>query len=166
MCNAGNRRHHTQKDSDRIARGKIEQKWEVNIKEPSFCLEKCGKLKSSHRKRGLLSSRSQTCGYHVCHAARRHKCRTESQASKKKNGRRGNDTYIQKISRHIQPKYVHPCERKTKLLIFLCPSKVWTTPRIGGQLMGPAKTPESSRVAAKDDWLLGIVISITVVGPR
>ena len=166
MCNAGNRRHHTQKESDRVARGKKEQKWEVNIKEPSFCLEKCGKLKSSHRKRGLLSSRSQTRGYHVCHAARRHKYRTESQASKKKKKRRGKDTYIQKISRHIQPKYVHPCESKTKLLIFLRPSEVWTTPWIGGQLMGPAKPPESSRVIAEDDWHLGIVISIMVVGPR
>ena len=34
MCNAGNRRQHTQKESDRIASGKKEQKWEVNIKGP------------------------------------------------------------------------------------------------------------------------------------
>ena len=126
------------------------------LKELSFCLEKCGKLKSSHRKRGLLSSRSQTRGYHVCHAARGHKYRTESQASKKKKKKKEREGHLhkkkkKKKSRHIQPKYVHPCERKTKLLIFLCPSKVWTTPRIRGQLMGPAKTPKSSRVAAKDD---------------
>ena len=32
--------------------------------------------------------------------------------------------------------------------------------------MGPAKRPVSSRVITKDDWHLGIVISIMVVGPR
>ena len=32
--------------------------------------------------------------------------------------------------------------------------------------MDPAKPPVSSRVIAEDDWHLGIVISIMVVGPR
>ena len=32
--------------------------------------------------------------------------------------------------------------------------------------MGPAKPPVSSRVITEDDWHLGIVISIMVVGPR
>ena len=82
-----------------------------------------------------------------------HQCRTESQASpKKKKKGRGKDIYIHiKYLNYTQPKYVHPCESKTNLLIFLHPSEVWTTPGIGGQLTGPAKPPVSSRVMIKDE---------------
>ena len=82
-----------------------------------------------------------------------YQCRTESQASPKKKKRgKGKDIYIHiKYLNYTQPKYVHPYESKTNLLIFLRPSEVWTTPGIGGQLTGPAKPPVSSRVMIKDE---------------
>ena len=135
--------------------GKKELKWEVKGT-PPFCLEKCGKLKSSHRKRGPLPSRSQTRGYHVYHAARRHKYRTKSQAPQKKK-KRGGEGRTLTCNEYLATSNQSTCiraKRKAKLLTFLRPSKEWTTPRIGGQLMGPAKTHGSSRVAPEDDSLI------------
>ena len=102
MCNAGSWRHHTQKESKRITRGR-KSKNEKLISRGLFGLEKCGKLKRfPPETRPPIQSESNTWPPRV---PRRQKTSMQNRVpsalkkkkKKKKKGRRGKDTYIQNI---------------------------------------------------------------------
>ena len=114
MCNAGSWRHHTQKESKRITRGR-KSKNEKLISRGLFGLEKCGKLKRFPLETRLPSqSESNMWPQHV---PRRQEPSMQNRVpnvkkKKKRVKKKEGHIYTYKISSHTQPKYVHPCESK------------------------------------------------------
>ena len=118
--------------------------------------------KDFHRKRGLPVNRSRTRGHNVCHAAIKPSMQNKTPSVKtKKKKKKGEDqiyiyiyvcvcvcVYLYVCKYLIIPNQVCASVRKwTNLLIFLRPSKVWTTPGIRGSWWA-----QVSRLCRPQSW--------------
>ena len=143
MCNAGSWRHHKQKESKRVVRERKSKNEKLISKGLFFALKNAGNWKGSHRKWGLPSSRSQTRGHHVCHAARSHQCRTESQASKKKKKKREEVGRTLIYKRYLATSNQSMCIRAKVNKTPHIPAPVWgmDDPMNRGATDGSSQTP-------------------------
>ena len=150
MCNAGNRRHHTQKESDRIARGKKNKNEKLISK--SLCLP--WKMRETKK---VPTGNEASHPVRVKHVATT--CATPPEAinakqspkrqKKKKKGRRGKDTHIH--TKYLVTSNQSMCIRAKVNKTPHIPASVWDMddPMNRGATDGSSQTPS---IVQSQNW--------------